>query len=112
MEEVTRFSLDYTFWLNLLMVGLAGWLIRLHLRFKDEEDGGHDHEEDGDLDHEEDGDLDQGRLDWKRATAYLAAPDATPVARPSCVTLATEASPGHALSHRGGRSPSGPRGTR
>ena len=33
VEEVTRFAIDYTFWLNLAMVGLAGWLVWLHRRF-------------------------------------------------------------------------------
>jgi len=33
VEEVTRFEVDYTFWLNLAMVGLAGWLAWMHRRF-------------------------------------------------------------------------------
>lgn len=30
VEEVTRFAVDYTFWLNVLMAILAGWLVWLH----------------------------------------------------------------------------------
>jgi uncharacterized membrane protein YraQ (UPF0718 family) len=33
VDEVARFAVDYTFWLNLAMVFLAGWLIWLHRRF-------------------------------------------------------------------------------
>lgn len=32
VEEVTRFAIDYTFWLNVAMAFLAGWLIWLHRR--------------------------------------------------------------------------------
>jgi uncharacterized membrane protein YraQ (UPF0718 family) len=32
VEEVTRFALDYTFWLNVLFAGLAGLLVWLHRR--------------------------------------------------------------------------------
>ena len=37
VEEVARFAVDYTFWLNLVMAGLAGWLVWLHRRFLAEE---------------------------------------------------------------------------
>jgi hypothetical protein len=33
VEEVTRFELDYTFWLNVVAVVGAGWLVWLHRRF-------------------------------------------------------------------------------
>ncbi len=33
VEEVTRFGIDYTFWLNLGMAGVAGVLVWLHHRF-------------------------------------------------------------------------------
>jgi hypothetical protein len=33
VDEVTRFEVDYTFWLNLAMAALAGWLVWLHRRF-------------------------------------------------------------------------------
>ncbi len=33
VEDVARFAVDYTFWLNLAMAGVAGWLIWLHRRF-------------------------------------------------------------------------------
>ncbi|MGD2067184.1 MAG: permease [Gemmatimonadota bacterium] len=33
VDEVTRFAVDYTFWLNLAMAGLAVWLVWLHRRF-------------------------------------------------------------------------------
>jgi len=33
VEEVTRFEVDYTFWLNLVMLFAAGWLVWLHRRF-------------------------------------------------------------------------------
>jgi len=32
VEDVARFEIDYTFWLNAVMVGLAGWLVWLHRR--------------------------------------------------------------------------------
>ena len=46
-EEVTRFAIDYTFWLNIAMVAVTAvmvWLHRAHMR---EHDGGHDHDEGG-----------------------------------------------------------------
>lgn len=30
IDHVSRFAIDYTFWLNLVMVGLAAWMVRLH----------------------------------------------------------------------------------
>ena len=33
VSEVARFEIDYTFWLNLVMVVLAVWLVWLHRRF-------------------------------------------------------------------------------
>ncbi|MDX1631638.1 MAG: permease [Thermoanaerobaculia bacterium] len=30
VEEVSRFAIDYTFWLNLAMVAVAAWMVRLH----------------------------------------------------------------------------------
>jgi hypothetical protein len=33
VDEVTRFEVDYTFWLNVVAVGVAGWLVWLHRRF-------------------------------------------------------------------------------
>ena len=33
VEEVTRFAIDYTFWLNVAMVFVAGWLVWLHRRY-------------------------------------------------------------------------------
>jgi len=59
VEEVSRFAIDYTFWLNLAMVGLAAWLIWLHRRFLREE---------GAMEMEMEG---GGSL--KRGVAYLAA---------------------------------------
>jgi uncharacterized membrane protein YraQ (UPF0718 family) len=32
VQEVARFEMDYTFWLNLLFVGVAAWLVWLSLR--------------------------------------------------------------------------------
>ena len=45
VEDVTRFAVDYTFWLNLAMVVLAGWLVWMARRFEPEPQGGdgHDH---------------------------------------------------------------------
>ena len=45
MEEVSRFAVDYTFWLNLIGVGLAVLLVWLNRRFqaRQEGHGGHDH---------------------------------------------------------------------
>ncbi len=33
VEEATRFAIDYTFWLNLIMAFVAAWLVWLHRRF-------------------------------------------------------------------------------
>jgi hypothetical protein len=44
VDEVTRFAIDYTFWLDLAMVAVAAvmvWLHRAHMR---EHAGGHDHD--------------------------------------------------------------------
>ncbi len=30
MSEVARFEIDYTLWMNIAFVGLAGWLFLLH----------------------------------------------------------------------------------
>jgi len=38
IEEVTRFELDYTFWLNLAFVGLAAWLVTLDRAYRREHD--------------------------------------------------------------------------
>jgi hypothetical protein len=44
MEEVSRFALDYTFWLNLAGAVLAGALVELRRRFQARHGGGaHDH---------------------------------------------------------------------
>lgn len=46
VEEVSQFALDYTFWLNLVMVAVTGimvWLHRQHVRGQGEADGDHDH---------------------------------------------------------------------
>ena len=37
VEEMTRFGLDYTFWLNLLFAGVTGGLIFLHRRHRQEQ---------------------------------------------------------------------------
>jgi uncharacterized membrane protein YraQ (UPF0718 family) len=39
IEEVTRFELDYTFWLNLGFVGLAAWLVSLDRGYRREHEG-------------------------------------------------------------------------
>ncbi len=59
VEEVSRFAVDYTFWLNLAMLGLAGWMIRLHRAHVRE------HLDDVEVDDEESG--------WsvKRVVVYL-----------------------------------------
>ncbi|MDX1644926.1 MAG: permease [Thermoanaerobaculia bacterium] len=47
VEEVSRFAVDYSFWLNLVMAGLAAWMVALHrkhLRQHLDGDPGHDHE--------------------------------------------------------------------
>jgi len=36
VEEVARFAIDYTFWLNLVFAGVTGWLIWLHRRHQRE----------------------------------------------------------------------------
>jgi uncharacterized membrane protein YraQ (UPF0718 family) len=56
VEEMTRFRIDYTFWLNVAMVVLASWLLWLHRRYLTEEGA-------TDMDMES-----GGRV--KRATAY------------------------------------------
>ncbi|MDX1567061.1 MAG: permease [Longimicrobiales bacterium] len=40
VEEVTRFAIDYTFWLNLAMVFVAAWMVWLHRRFLATDMGG------------------------------------------------------------------------
>jgi uncharacterized membrane protein YraQ (UPF0718 family) len=57
VDEVTRFAVDYTFWLNLAMAGLASWLVWLSRRGS--KGHGHDHGGDG--------------LTLKRGAAWLAA---------------------------------------
>ncbi len=49
IDHVSRFAIDYTFWLNLAMVGLAAWMVRLHRAHVTEHTDGmdHDHAEDG-----------------------------------------------------------------
>jgi uncharacterized membrane protein YraQ (UPF0718 family) len=47
VQEITRFGIDYTFWLNLVFAGLALFLVFLHRQLTRREDGGpgdhHDH---------------------------------------------------------------------
>ncbi|MEQ9398917.1 MAG: permease [Longimicrobiales bacterium] len=49
VEEVVRFAVDYTFWLNLLMAAAAGGLVWLHRRHRAAHggSGGHDHGSEG-----------------------------------------------------------------
>ena len=42
--EVTRFAIDYTFWLNLAFVGLAGAMVWLHRRHRQSHHGGMSHD--------------------------------------------------------------------
>jgi len=50
VEEVSRFAIDYTFWLNLAMVGVAALMIRLHrAHVREHLDGGMDEEGSGRL---------------------------------------------------------------
>lgn len=42
--EVTRFAIDYTFWLNLAFVGLAGAMVWLHRRHRQSHRGGMSHD--------------------------------------------------------------------
>jgi hypothetical protein len=58
VEEVSRFGIDYTFWLNLAMAGLAAWLVWLDRRYIAEE---------GAMEMEMEGDS-----ALKRGVAYLA----------------------------------------
>jgi uncharacterized membrane protein YraQ (UPF0718 family) len=48
IEETTRFAIDYTFWLNLLFLGIAGLLIWLGISFRKKHSGHMDHEMEGD----------------------------------------------------------------
>jgi len=57
VSEVAQFKIDYTFWLNLAFVGVAGWLVYLHRRHQKEHAG-------GGMDH-------GGGLTLKRAIVYL-----------------------------------------
>jgi len=44
VSDVAQFKIDYTFWLNLVFVTVAGWLIFLHKRHVKEQDmSGMDH---------------------------------------------------------------------
>lgn len=44
VKDVAQFKLDYTFWLNLLFLGVTGWLVFLHRQHKKEQDmAGMDH---------------------------------------------------------------------
>ncbi len=44
VKDVAQFKIDYTFWLNLLFLGVTGWLLFLHRRHKNEQDmDGMDH---------------------------------------------------------------------
>ncbi|MEJ2525811.1 MAG: permease [Desulfuromonadales bacterium] len=44
VKDVAQFKLDYTFWLNLLFLGVTGWLLFLHRQHKKIQDmGGMDH---------------------------------------------------------------------
>lgn len=57
VSEVAQFRIDYTFWMNLGFVGLAGWLYRLHRRHMSEDrEGGMEHD---------------GGLTVKRVVVYL-----------------------------------------
>jgi uncharacterized membrane protein YraQ (UPF0718 family) len=47
VDEVTRFAIDYTFWLNLAMVAVAAVMVWLHRAHVQEHVGGHDHGEGG-----------------------------------------------------------------
>jgi uncharacterized membrane protein YraQ (UPF0718 family) len=63
VDEVTRFGIDYTFWLNLAMVGLAAVMVWLHRAHRQAmaHGGGHDHDHDhGD-----------GGVSFKRVVVYL-----------------------------------------
>lgn len=66
VEEVTRFAIDYTFWLNLVMVGVAVVMARLHLRSAGASgaEGGH-----GGMSHDHG---DEGGLSLKRLVAWIA----------------------------------------
>jgi len=78
VEDITRFAIDYTFWLNLVMVGVAVTMAWLHRRNRAasaaEEGSGHDHEggseddEGGHPGHDHGG----GGLSAKRVAAWLA----------------------------------------
>jgi len=38
IEEAARFAIDYTFWFNLVFIGVTGWLVYLHRRHLQEEE--------------------------------------------------------------------------
>lgn len=59
VEAVTRFAVDYTFWLNLAMVALAAVMIWLHREHMRAMAGGHGHAH-GD-----------GGLGFKRSVVYV-----------------------------------------
>ena len=48
LGEVTRFAIDYTFYLNLVFVAVAVVMAWLHLGYKRQHGGGMDHEMEGD----------------------------------------------------------------
>ncbi len=47
VEEVSRFALDYSFWLNLAMAGLAAWMVALHRKHGRQHLGGPGDHRDG-----------------------------------------------------------------
>ncbi|MDX1682052.1 MAG: permease [Phycisphaeraceae bacterium] len=68
MDEVTRFKLDYTFWMNVVAVGVVG--LMLWLRSRGGEESGDDHEHDQEHDHEED--HDGGGVELQDIVTWLA----------------------------------------
>lgn len=59
MEETSRFAIDYTFWLNLAMVFLAGAMVRLHTQHVEEHLEGYGEDEE------------EGGVEIRRVVAYL-----------------------------------------
>ncbi|MEJ2540213.1 MAG: permease [Gemmatimonadota bacterium] len=74
VEDITRFAVDYTFWLNLAMAGVAVWLVRLSRATPDpgEGEGGEDRDGGGGHEGHSHGQDDDG-LTVKRVAAWIAA---------------------------------------
>ncbi len=61
IAELTQFKIDYTFWMNLLFIGIAGWLMNLNRKF-------HQHKKnDKEMNH----DMNGNTTSIKRKIAYL-----------------------------------------